>query len=453
MYPMPTTVSAPSTGFSTANPAVAHYPARAVSTVGGTYAPAPCGSLQGAYTVMPQAPVQYGAPMGTYVPPAAMYSAPLPQKVPQGCSYVPPPNAVPTQQGVPSEPPKLTEGMPDPNAIASQKDAYSKSLEEQAKHGEEMLRLQQKQQTDYIFQAAEAQKRQLMCQIDQQAKQQELALSQKYSQQQMSLQQEYQHQKLVLEKQANDLSMEYQRRKAQEDMMSQQYEMQKAHYDDQMRIVSEMQKQHGATQQPGQQPPPMPTGPGPYMGQGPYAPPAYAPQGNSYVPPPVPLQHAPTQACYGGGGPGSFVPPPAPLPPAMSYGVPSAPSYAAAYPVGTAGQTSPGYSVPTENYAASAPSGYAPPMEPAAYPAPMQTSNGASQYTAPPTQYMAPATQYATSTSHYTVPPTQYAGPVASPYGMAPATSYAVAPTQYNPYAAAGSHYEVPPTAIYGSDH
>ena len=35
----------------------------------------------------------------------------------------------------------------------------------------------------------------------------------------------------------------------------------------QMRIVSEMQKQHGAMQQPGQQPPPMPTGPGPYMGQ------------------------------------------------------------------------------------------------------------------------------------------------------------------------------------------
>ncbi|CAK0871275.1 unnamed protein product [Prorocentrum cordatum] len=137
--------------------------------------------------------------------------------------------------GPPSKPPALTTGMPDPQAVEVQKAAYNRSLEEQAQQGEELLRMQQKQQVDYIYQAAEEQKRQLMLQIDQQAKAQELQLSQQYGQQVMSLQQEFQHQKLLLEKQASELAMEYQMRKSHEEMLEQQYQMQQAHYEEQAR--------------------------------------------------------------------------------------------------------------------------------------------------------------------------------------------------------------------------
>lgn len=114
--------------------------------------------------------------------------------------------------------------LPNPALIEKQKAAFGLSLEEQAQQGKEMLTAQQKQQTDYIYQAAEVQKMQLISQIDEQAKQQELMLNQKYSKHIMSLEQQYLHQKLLLEKQANDLSMEYQMRKSQEERMKAQYE-------------------------------------------------------------------------------------------------------------------------------------------------------------------------------------------------------------------------------------
>merc|ERR550532_1719265 len=181
----------------------------------------------------------------------AAYAAPQQYAAPQG-SYVPAPVALPVATGVmpcatggkpaaPVQPQSLTAGMPDPGAIETQKAAYSKSLEEQAAHGEDMLRMQKQQQTDQIYQAAEARKRQIMVEIDQQAKQQELQLGQQYSQQVMGLQQEYHHQKLILEKQGNDLTLEYHHRRAQEDLMLQQYEMQRQHYDEQMKLHSQMQ--------------------------------------------------------------------------------------------------------------------------------------------------------------------------------------------------------------------
>jgi len=187
-------------------------------------------------TAMPNGGMPYGQAFGG----AAFGSTAAPYPMPSLGT-----TAMPSIGGMwagpqPQPPPRnLAAGLPDPSAIENQKSAYNKSLEDQLRHGEEMLKMQQKQQTDYIYQAAEAQKKQLICQIEQNAKQQEIQLSQKYSEKQMSLQQEYQHQKLILEKQANDLAMEYQRRKAQEEMMTQQYEMQKAHQEDHMRMAQQ----------------------------------------------------------------------------------------------------------------------------------------------------------------------------------------------------------------------
>jgi len=155
-------------------------------------------------------------------------------------------NAIPQTPLVPTAPPQppgnLTEGLPDPQAIDSQKSAYHRSLAEQAQQGEDMLKMQQKQQTEHMYQAAEAQKQQLICQIEQQAKQKELEISQAYTNQVLALQQELQHQKMVLERQAHDLAMEWQRRKSQEDMLQQQYELQRAHYEDQVKMIRGLEK-------------------------------------------------------------------------------------------------------------------------------------------------------------------------------------------------------------------
>uniref|UniRef100_A0A7S0AFL6 Uncharacterized protein n=1 Tax=Pyrodinium bahamense TaxID=73915 RepID=A0A7S0AFL6_9DINO len=156
---------------------------------------------------------------------------------------------VPSQRGAgagpgapPPQPQSLTAGLPDLAAIETQKAAYHTSLEEQMTQAEEILVRQQKEQTAYIYQAAEVQKRQVLNQIDQQAKEQELLLSQKYSQQLVTLQQQFMKQKIQLEKQANELSYTYQMRKMQEDIMQKHYCEQKALYDDKVKITTELQK-------------------------------------------------------------------------------------------------------------------------------------------------------------------------------------------------------------------
>merc|ERR1719226_409985 len=111
-----------------------------------TYAAAPSAAIS--YAAMPTSPYATQAGVLPY-PPGAMVQQPI---------------------GPPAKPPSLTAGMPDPQAVEQQKAAYNRSLEEQSQQGEELLKMQQKQQVDYIYQAAEEQKRQLMLQIDQQAK-------------------------------------------------------------------------------------------------------------------------------------------------------------------------------------------------------------------------------------------------------------------------------------------
>eukprot|EP00929_Paragymnodinium_shiwhaense_P051995 TRINITY_DN26081_c0_g1_i1.p1 TRINITY_DN26081_c0_g1~~TRINITY_DN26081_c0_g1_i1.p1 ORF type:complete len:486 (+),score=131.37 TRINITY_DN26081_c0_g1_i1:85-1542(+) len=186
--------------------------------------------------------------------PAAQYPArPLTPGIP---SYLPSPQAAVPQPvarpqtvqspiplvAPPPEPPvRLTEGLPSPDAVEVQKQAYNKTLEEQRIRGEDVLKLQQKQQTDYIYQAAEAQKKQILLQIDQQAKQQELQLQQQYSNQMITLQQEYQHQKMALETQASQLVMEYQRRRSEEEMRLEQYKLQMEAHSEQMRHVKELE--------------------------------------------------------------------------------------------------------------------------------------------------------------------------------------------------------------------
>mmetsp|Transcript_67484 Transcript_67484/g.149525 ORF Transcript_67484/g.149525 Transcript_67484/m.149525 type:complete len:269 (+) Transcript_67484:86-892(+) len=151
----------------------------------------------------------------------------------------------------PLPPPFLTEGLQSPTSIETRRAKYSRSLDEQAKKGTEMLDAQKKQQIESIYKAAEQLKSsiqsspwkgRLIWQIDQLARQQDVQLGQKYSQSSRNLQQAYEQQKHALDVHANELALDYQWRRSQEDTMKQQYEMQKMQYDFQMQTIKDMRE-------------------------------------------------------------------------------------------------------------------------------------------------------------------------------------------------------------------
>lgn len=217
---------------------------------GGCTPPAsyvPAGHL--VYAAPPVAASAYGA--STPAPPPQQFAPPL---VPssagtQVLSYVTPghatpgpPGGPPVQHTEPQPPQSLTSGIPDPNSIDRQKAAYAKGLDDQLKHGTDVLSQQLKQQSDYLFAMGDQQKRQYNLQVDQQIKQQEMALAQQHNEQLLMLQHAAQQQKSALEHQANALVLEYNQRKAHEDLSFQQYHFQKQHYETQLQYNDEMKK-------------------------------------------------------------------------------------------------------------------------------------------------------------------------------------------------------------------
>jgi len=115
-----------------------------------------------------------------------------------------------------------------------------------------VLAQQLKQQSDYLFAMGDQQKRQYELQVNQHIKQQELALAQQHNEQLLMLQHAAQQQKAALEHQANALILEYNQRKAHEDIRNQQYQFAKQHhemqiqYETDMRNIQELQAQHTA---------------------------------------------------------------------------------------------------------------------------------------------------------------------------------------------------------------
>merc|ERR1711865_1153788 len=96
----------------------------------------------------------------------------------------------------PTAPQSLTQGLPDPGAISTQRTAYTRALEKQLQEGSTVL--------------------------SQQMKSQEIQLVQQHNQQLLMLQQAAQQQKAALEQQANGLLLDYNQKKACEDLAFQQ---------------------------------------------------------------------------------------------------------------------------------------------------------------------------------------------------------------------------------------
>jgi len=211
------------------------------------------------------------APLGT----AAAYEVPtmLPGTVPPGAtvatsSYIPAPQTGTVRQlpvsgvmsvdmmggssipiGLPTismpsaevtAPPRLTSGMPDPSSVAKQREGYLRQLEEQERQAIAVLEQQRAQQVGLLRAAGDQQKKKYCLEVNQQVAQNDIVLDQQHSEQMMVLNQQYSQQRGVLENQANALIMEFQQKKAQEDMLLQQYKLQVDQYNQQKTYNEEM---------------------------------------------------------------------------------------------------------------------------------------------------------------------------------------------------------------------
>lgn len=133
---------------------------------------------------------------------------------------------LPVLEGTPA--PAPSSGLPDPRQIETQRGQYMKSLDDQLKEGADVLNQQLKQQQDYLLRMGDQQKRQFGLQVDQHIKHQELELVQQHNHQLLMLQQAAQQQKVALEQQANSLLIEYNQKKANEDLTAQMYQFETA---------------------------------------------------------------------------------------------------------------------------------------------------------------------------------------------------------------------------------
>lgn len=116
-----------------------------------------------------------------------------------------------------------------------------RNLDDQLKQGADVLNQQLKQQQDYLQQLGDQQKRQFGLHVDQNIKHQEMELVQQHNHQLLMLQQAAQQQKVALEQQANALLIEYNQKKAVEDLSSQMFQFEQAAHEANRKYTEEIQ--------------------------------------------------------------------------------------------------------------------------------------------------------------------------------------------------------------------
>lgn len=114
----------------------------------------------------------------------------------------------------------LTAGLPTPDAIMQQKDLFAQSLEEQLRHGVDVLANVHRQKTEALHTAANERKQQYDQMLEQQVKQQEIRLGQEYSKRLMELQQTAQRRRTELESQAAALLQEWEQRQIRQELFA-----------------------------------------------------------------------------------------------------------------------------------------------------------------------------------------------------------------------------------------
>merc|ERR1740123_1048337 len=124
------------------------------------------------------------------------------------------------------KPQNLTAGMPDPASIEHQKHQYSRAIDaEQQKEAQQIMAMAQ-QQKQMLMRQAQQEKAQSYVTIDQYATYGNSYVDEQTLAEVAYLQAESAQHRQVLEQQASALALEYNQRKAQEDMMMRQYQIQ-----------------------------------------------------------------------------------------------------------------------------------------------------------------------------------------------------------------------------------
>jgi len=195
------------------------------------------------------------APVASYAPP------PYQPAAVQSASYVSPPVQYVGQQQQPSfvanpifgqamppvvaprEPPQaLTQGIPDPQTIEKQKAGYAKALEKQYQDGAAAIDAENNVKKQMLAEQAKQQIAQYSLQVQSQLQAQNLLLDQQMNSQMMMLQEAAMAQKSALEQQAAALTLEYQQKKAEEDMLTKQYQIQKQYFEAESKLAQQFQK-------------------------------------------------------------------------------------------------------------------------------------------------------------------------------------------------------------------
>lgn len=175
--------------------------------------------------------------------------------VAQPARFVAAAKAMPVATAVPvpkaaHEAARLTEGLPDPASIDMQKQAYLRQLEEQENMALAMLEQRRREQLDLVKNQGEAQKKAYNLQVDQEVQKHDLALSQQQGEHMMVLNQQYSSQRGVLEQQANQIVLEYQHKKAHEDMLMHQYQLQREMHDSMQKYEADLNSIHSSVRTP-----------------------------------------------------------------------------------------------------------------------------------------------------------------------------------------------------------
>merc|ERR1712032_97339 len=134
------------------------------------------------------------------------------------------------------KPQNLTAGIPDPASIEHQKQQYSRAIDaEQQKEAQQIMATAQ-QQKQMLKQRSQQEKAQSHVTIDQYATYGNSYVDEQTLAEVAYLQAESAQHRQVLEQQASALTLEYNQRMAQGDMMMRQYQIQKQYYENSQRL-------------------------------------------------------------------------------------------------------------------------------------------------------------------------------------------------------------------------
>jgi len=125
---------------------------------------------------------------------------------------------------MPGAPASLTYGMVRPEEVVAQKEEYGRNLDEQQRQGREVLTQQTERQREYLRMQAEQQKLIAAGRWDQHLRAQEIQAEQDYQQELAKLREAARELKTALDNQSAQLVVEYNARKAQEELNYRIYE-------------------------------------------------------------------------------------------------------------------------------------------------------------------------------------------------------------------------------------